>query len=384
MSDNLIHALPRIDSRELWLLLQARIGGVGEGDDPSLNSYRIHLPVAGKNCKVILTYDRRSHKITSVTRGHSFDEVEWAKIESEIDHGFRSPKTVVGREISFSSRRVSRWWKGTRSKIQILPPPNDAARAGQESAQHPFVLEFPISWSDVWAIRNFRRLQTHRRLTLLLNVLLNADVRFLARRPDHFWGAVDHNEFKWIGEHYFANIGESITNELSTPNGEPIEVLPTEKYYLLTGNDLKGLSVPDDLDDVIYVYLKLSMDQREKFDRAMYWMSMASRQWNMSQSASFASLVIAVEAMTKEKSGSSKQFKLFFEKYAAKSDTRSRNRIYEIRSNIVHEGKLMELDEAVDVEESRSQIDELLLHSELWALTRLALRNWLWKTGTTP
>src|SRR5215831_7186076 len=40
-----------------------------------------------------------------------------------------------------------------------------------------------------------------------------------------------------------------------------------------------------------------SKANREKFNRAGFWMDMASRQWTVSLSASFASLAIAIESL---------------------------------------------------------------------------------------
>src|ERR1700674_1453166 len=51
----------------------------------------------------------------------------------------------VGREFSFNTFRVGGWWRGERSGVQILPPPEGAPRAPVEIADHPFILEFPIA-----------------------------------------------------------------------------------------------------------------------------------------------------------------------------------------------------------------------------------------------
>src|SRR5439155_15166680 len=67
--------------------------------------------------------------------------------------------------------------------------------------------------------------------------------------------------------------------------------------------------VPTDLDESICRYLDLSAGDRARFDRATFWLDMASRQWNRtsSASASFAAFVSAVEALTDR--GVSHQFK---------------------------------------------------------------------------
>jgi hypothetical protein len=50
----------------------------------------------------------------------------------------------IGRDYSFSGFRVAGSWRGDRSGLQILPPPEQAPRAPVEIAEHPFILEFPV------------------------------------------------------------------------------------------------------------------------------------------------------------------------------------------------------------------------------------------------
>ena len=49
--------------------------------------------------------------------------------------------------------------------------------------------------------------------------------------------------------------------------------------------------MPTDLDESICWYLELDGSNRSKFDRAVFWLDMASRQWTISKSSSFTSLV---------------------------------------------------------------------------------------------
>ncbi len=75
---------------------------------------------------------------------------------------------------------------------------------------------------------------------------------------------------------------------------EKLGEIESEKYYKeATGLDGRGLHVPDDLDASICRYQSLQAPLQAKFDRAAYWLSMTSRQWEDSMSASYASLVSA-------------------------------------------------------------------------------------------
>ncbi len=199
----------------------------------------------------------------------------------------------VGRDISFNAKGVEGCWRGERSGVQILPAPEKAPRANQ-GADNPFILEFPIRDAGVWpntnySITNQRRRREHQKLTLLLNLLLEGTTKFLPERRRHFWANVQFGaepKFEWMQEWYFADFGQIVVQELSAPVGEKLEEVESEKYYKeATGLDGRGLRVPDDLDESICRYQSLPAALQAKFDRAAYWLSMASRQWEDSMSA---------------------------------------------------------------------------------------------------
>jgi len=265
-------------------------------------------------------------------------------------------------------------------------------------AEHPFILEFPIKGSGLWPVTNHRRLREHRNLTLLLNILLTGRTSLQPRRPEHFWASVsdDYTEFKWVQQFFFAKLGKSVIDALSPPAGEQLEEVEPEEYYTKVGHDGKGLRVPADLDQSICLYLQLSATNRAKFDRATFWMDMASRQWAISVSSSFASLVSAVESLTDrgaihrvyceeckgycqhEVPGATERFRAFFERYASGATLRRRrSEMYSLRSGILHGSELMQLDQNLAFGWDPPWWNERALHEELWGLTRVAVRNWL-------
>jgi hypothetical protein len=303
-SQNLLRdAWADLDQADLRLLLQERIGRPGQCDG---DENVIHLPLAREKCRVSLTFG--GSKIVAIEPGSAFDRNEWNQICAEIEGPLLTGPGKVSREFSFSTHQVAGSWRGERSGVQILPPPASAPRA-HEGADNPFILEFPIRDAGLWAISNQRRIREHRRLTLLLNLLLIGTTKFLPDRRRNFWACVNlfepepakKLEIKWVQEWFFADLGEAVVEELSPSTGETLEVLESEKYYKeVIGLDARGLRVPDDLDDSIYRYQNLRPTLQAKFDRAAYWLSIASRQWEDSMSASFASLVSAAEALTAE------------------------------------------------------------------------------------
>lgn len=386
-----------LDSSELRLLLDKRIGGPGQYDGRSNNPNKLYLPLAGASCRIGLTF--RDKQIVAIEPGPAFDAAEWERVSDEVEKSILAGVLKVGREYSFSSHRVTGSWRGDRSGMQILPPPDDAPRAQMEMADHPFILEFPIKASNFWPVTNHRRMREHRKLTLLLSALLAGRTSLQPRRSEHFWASMpcDDGRFetKWVQQFFDARLGEPLIDELSPPASEQLEEVESEEYYATVGHDGKGLRVPGDLDRSICLYLQLSPKNRAKFDRAAFWMDMASRQWTISVSSSFASLVSAVESLTDrgtshrlyceecrrhfehEVPGATERFRSFFEKYAPGVALRNRSEMYSLRSEILHGSDLMQLDQDLAFGWDPPWWNERELHEQLWGLTRVGLRNWL-------
>jgi len=113
-------------------------------------------------------------------------------------------------------------------------------------------------------------------------------------------------------------------------------------------------------------------------------------------SASFTSLVSAVEALTERGTkhyvycekcqekrshdvpGATENFRAFFEKYTPDPGLRDRRtKMYTMRSNILHGTDLMQLDQSFSSGFNPPGWNELELNWELSSLARMAVRNWL-------
>jgi hypothetical protein len=417
-----------LDSDELRLLLRERFPP-GHGQYGG-NDGKLYLPFAGAQSRIALTFD--SHKIVAVEQGQAFDAAEWRKVSQEIERSILAGTPKTGRYYSFSSFPVQGSWRGHRSGVQIFPAPHDAPRSA--GAENPFILEFPIKGSDLWFITNHRRIREHRRLTQLLNVLLVGRTSCLSQRPRHFWAHIIPEEgkhgwlreriakwsassalatvcgklcrrsrinrstpnIKWVQEWYYHPLDNIVLDEPSPAATEKFEEIEPEEYYTKVGNDGRGLRVPADLDESICRYLNLSPGDKAKFDRALFWLDMASRQWSISVSAAFAAYVSAIEALTErgvahqfncpvcngptqhEVPGATRRFKDFIEAYAPGAALASqRDKMYELRSGILHGSKLIELDYAVAFGWDPPWWNQRELIWDLSTITRIALRNWL-------
>jgi hypothetical protein len=372
----------RVPSGELTFLLQELLGGRGQYRDRTINPRKFYLPLSGASCKVEVTYSKRK-QVVEIVPGPAFNQADWERVVHEIES---QGSMKVGRDISFSSFRVTGSWRGTNSGVQILPPPSTAPEA-PEMAQHPFVLEFPVQASGVWSITNYRRRREHRRISGLLNVLLSGRTSVPPPGIRHFWAIVHEEDAetpkaRWVQESFFADFGNVMADQLSTEAAERIHQVESTVYFDDVVHDGRNLQVPNDLDESICFYMQLSASNRLRFDRASFWIDMASRQWNVSYSASFASLVIAVEALAKRTDAATRRFNNFLDTYASGSSLADqRNAMYGLRSDILHGSDLMLMDQTARLDWSPPQEIERELMEQLWRLTQIATRNWLRASG---
>jgi hypothetical protein len=409
-----------INSAELLILCRERIS-FGQFDSTGPKD-RVYFPLARKACEFSIKID--DDQVLEINPGDSFDAKKWSEFAGYIDKALFSDIRKIGRDFSFVGHRVAGFWRGARSGIQIVPPPPAAPRAPVEMAEHPFILEFPITASESWSITNRRRLVEHRKLSLLLNALLRSRVSMQSHRLSFFWAATasnqsmcskikrcaakifrrpvqgEHFTSTWTQQSFFADFGPPVADELSNVDGDLLEEIDSKQYYnVVHGIDGRGLRIPSDLDDSICRYTALSSPLREKFDRAAFWLDIAARQWTTSTSASFAAVVSAVEALTEgrgevheydcpvcgkptthEVRGATRRFIDFFDTHAPDVEI-SRGRrsdIYALRSGIVHGSKLMEIDRELAIGTmSPADFGQHDLTQEFWSLTNAAVRNWL-------
>jgi hypothetical protein len=413
-----------LDSDELRLLLGERFGpGLGQydGDDGKL-----YLPLARAQSRIALIFD--GNEIVAVEPGEAFNATEWERVNQEIERSVLTGTPKTGRDYSFSSFPVRGSWRGRRSGVQILPAPDGAPRAA--GADDPFILEFQIKGSDLWVITNHRRIREHRKLTLLLNALLVGRTSCLSQRHGALWASVPPDEdkpsrwrlasravakvcdvtkfcrsrinrrtwpnIKWVQEWYFAPLDRAVLDEPSPPAADRLEEIEPEEYYTKVGNDGRGLRVPADLDESICCYLDLLPRDKAKFDRATFWLDMASRQWTISVSAAFAAFVSAIEALTErgvahqyncpicgghtrhEVPSTTRRFKDFIDAYAPGGGLASRrDEMYALRSGILHGSQLIEIDYALAFGWDPSWLNQRELLWGLSTITGITLRNWL-------
>jgi hypothetical protein len=81
---------------------------------------------------------------------------------------------------------------------------------------------------------------------------------------------------------------------------------------------------------------------------------------------------------THESPGATERFRSFFEAYApGPALSERRNKMYGLRSGILHGGDLMLIDQDLDFGWDPPGWNQRELNEELWSITRIAMRNWL-------
>ena len=150
-------------------------------------------------------------------------------------------------------------------------------------------------------------------------------------------------------ESYLANFGVVVTAHLSPPATERIEEVDPDHITQRAVSMADACESRPTSTNRFVRFTQLSPENRAKFGRASFWMDMASRQWTMSFSACFASLVIAIESLTVRSDGRpTSRFRNFIETYAPGASLENANEMYSLRSAILHGSDLMEMDQDAD------------------------------------
>jgi hypothetical protein len=391
-----------LDLHELRILLHQRIGGPGqiEGAD---SAKTLLIPEAGPKCQVKLLFNERG--LRDVEKGPAFDHWRWSAISDEISGGLLKGTPKFGRDISFVTARVGGYWTGERSKIQILPMPPGAVDTTVVTADHPFILEFPLRDRGCSEVTNYCRRRDHRQLTLLLNLLLPWNVTtYSSARKEPLWVTVPREGKilpEWLSPGYIADIGHLLLETPSSTASNRLGMYDREEDVRFSGRD--DLIIRSDLDELLCTYKSLPKDSKEILDRSLYWFWQSRRQWSISTSTSVVALVSSIESMLKsEKTHTNycdicneeiahqapsvgKLFREYLENYATgESNRAARGKMYELRSSIVHGDRIMLIDEEKEFGWDYPSYYQYNVITELWGVARTSLINWLKSQSSTP
>ena len=185
---------------------------------------------------------------------------------------------------------------------------------------------------------------------------------------------------------------------------KPLDRVDAKSYYTQFGV-IPGtpLQLPISIEDSLAAYDKLTSDARAKFCRASYWAQVSAKVFTISQSASFAALVSAIEVFLpnpehrctkcgrhtstnccsechQPQAGPTKAFRDFLEEFVPGIPAAHRNKLYSVRSSLSHgsslvAGDLAEIGFRFTPKLTESWQERLLLSE----IVQLVLVNWLRK-----
>ncbi|MFI8321987.1 hypothetical protein [Streptomyces sp. NPDC085529] len=366
-----------------------------------VSAWELELGNEAAGLKVV--YAKKSGRICELVPGVGLTEDLVAKIEREIEEKLGSPAvSKVARLILYAGLPVVGYWR-YRDRIILRQVPAGAPQAPQLWADHPLVCEIQFDGAnDPW-VNMLRSRRESRQLALLLTLLVRSlrlpeassqgwvlTPTLSAQESDSVASEL-RSEYAHFGYIAPSDLGDS--DFLSKQGDLSSIILEPEPYGVSIGSTL---TLREDIEGYIDAYFRLPDGERRKLLRAAYWLNVSKGAFRISRSASFQSLVQAVEALTVTPAGQpkcsecdrtigigpTKLFQEFISKYAPSAgggdDERMYKMLYEKRSQLTHGNTLLEVDEEIGLTApSPNQMAEDELHRKGSAICRDAILGWL-------
>jgi hypothetical protein len=312
-------------------------------------------------------------------------------IETEL---LRPPATYVSREVLFAALPVEGFFR-FRDDWQILPVPDNAPKPSMLVGPHPFLLEARVLTSSVPFLRMQRQRRRLEDLQAVLSLLLHGGVAGRARSSHHRWVTVlrepDMQPETLLADEGYSYPGYVASGQEfgSTEGLTQLTTVPDEDYFSLIGiSTEQRLELPACLGRVMELLEAADSAVRDPFMRACVWLDRALAVWPESISLSYIALVNAVETLTtgspvvkcahcgSTAPGPTRAFKDCLGTYAGGTDQAMRDRLYDLRSQLVHGTLLLDRDmpglPGFDPDGLEQRDSWYAMHS----IARIAVVNW--------
>jgi len=344
----------------------------------------------------------RHGQIKKISAGESLSEQELNELLEQVEADLKDNRIAeYGAEILFARRPVTGAFRFTSIPMQILPPPPEASLPPNMSADHPFVLEYPLQCSQTPQVRYLRRRKNAVEWAWVLNALLYGSIKYSGSRPRQMW-AIQSRESNfvpfWAQEFYTVPGFRAFTSILSA-QGDPLPVVPADSYF---GDDkaranlpIDMFFLPDNFDLLVGAFLNLDSDSRRRFLRSAAAIYMAGELWEVSISSCFLACAQAIETLVDRPSatpcptcgkdsgpGPTQLFRRFVETYCQSGDVDQRvvQNLYSVRSDLAHGRYLFQFDEApfaFNLGATIASDNELEMSRSALTLAKEGARNWL-------
>jgi len=339
------------------------------------------------------------------------------------------------RNIIFSKTPLTGYFR-FKDQFQIYPCDFANAPKSKHASDIPMIIEYwvdedenPEVSEDFESIKEFIATTTNQ-----VNKL-NSITRLLTAITNHRIHNYSDTELKWgiplpdntedekvnnstssliMGLYYYPNIGSDLKiDKFSDERHKRIELVSHKLYYTNDPFDDKNKEIkfPDSIYIILEKYFSLDLNSKKIIDSICHLTCNGVDLKTKMKSISFISFVSSIETLVnfeyKDQKdaiefechdcqtiksspivchkcgrpiwGVKAKFKRFLKTYVASSeDAQTKfNRIYNLRSNIVHNGMLLLGDEQMDWAKSNKADSQFMTHLETMQLARLSLVNWL-------
>jgi hypothetical protein len=394
-------ALNSIDHDELLHFLSLYYGTAWrtKEQDKSLAA-EIALP---EDFQVALRIRYRQGRITKVFRGPLLrKQRDLDALLEAMRVNCRDPAIKgFGRGLLMVSRPVRGSYRSKSVPLQILPPTDELPHPPFLHAQHPVLIEFPMRSWERDDLRLWRRYKCLMEWAWVLNTLLHVGVRAEGPRPHSAWvlNPTDRSHF-YAQELFPPFLGNAVLATFSA-KGQDMPIAPAATYYAdwhvraRANLSQDELILPDNLDQALAKFDALQGLERHRFLSAAAIVYIATASWDLSISSSFIATVQAIECVAQELPrssrrwlfwrraiGPSRRFRQICEAHGAEAgvDDKTLQRLYAIRSGIVHGESLFDVDRhpwGIGMAGSVLGLDDLDAAGAAARLAKSVLRDWL-------
>jgi len=385
-----LHA-DEFDEAELRILISSHFGhGVWA------TSKEVHYSsTQGGDAALILSYDSGG-ELTEIAPGPALDERSLSQLVAAIESERYATDTDIARTCLFAAVPTRSQWRFADSAA-IIPAPPGAPQPQEVLADHPFILEVRHRNSVSPRLRGLRSRRVLRCWELLLCVIVGWGIHSLGLYTTKRWVLTDTHgtladvkpAFLQVG--YFVPGYQAAEAEFSSGDSPRMLSVQDDQFYARRGISVDdSMAMPHSLPRALQRYRSLPSDEQRRFLRACFWFQLSERQWELSRSASYQSLVQAIEALLPRRSvdrcaecdrpleGPTRAFKDFVETYAAWTTSSERDEFYRLRSSVAHGSILFESDVELDFGGLRPLMwQQHETHGRMTQVARVALVNYL-------
>jgi hypothetical protein len=347
----------------------------------------------------------KEHAIQGFTRSADYPESDMQALRDLIRAELvDSQETKISQVTCFAYNQVTGCARGSVRGIdfQMMAMPPGNATVGFDYGHHPFMLEVTYQTSPNVMIRYGRIQRSATTVARFLNLVLATPIETGPRSIDNAWVTDFHtsdgkvhtkNRYMQLG---YSPSGLSVSmDQFSDASAvSPISRVPADEYYSLRGIALGPLSLPDTFEESLKIASQLSTESYNKLLFALSFLMMSHGVWHESRSASYASLVAAIEALLPENNRQrcehcgqpiyriSKRFRDFLTLYVPDREQASERKalqkaFYELRSGLAHGAMVLQSDlEPWTFHHHRGRLEDDL-HRRLQQVVRIAILNWL-------